>query len=247
MEEKKKVLLYYVNTDWSFLSHRLELAKKALSEGYEVHLMTNITDHKQFIENEGIVIHESNLSRGFNILKDIVAIYSFVITILKIKPDIIHSVSNKNNIISGILSNFIGVKKIILAVSGLGYIFIKENLASKIARKILSSSFNLAINIGNSFIIVQNTDDQKIVSNFIKKKIKRKNIILIKGSGVDTKYFYPVKEAEGNLNISLVARMIYDKGIKEFVEAATILKKNMLTLNLISLVILITIILVPYL
>ena len=73
MEEKKKVLLYYVNTDWSFLSHRLELAKKALSEGYEVHLMTNITDHKQFIENEGIVIHESNLSRGFNILKDIVA------------------------------------------------------------------------------------------------------------------------------------------------------------------------------
>ena len=53
MKEKKNVLLYYVNTDWGFLSHRLELAKKALSEGYEVHLMTNITDHKKFIENEG--------------------------------------------------------------------------------------------------------------------------------------------------------------------------------------------------
>lgn len=226
MKEKKNVLLYYVNTDWGFLSHRLELAKKALSEGYEVHLMTNITDHKKFIENEGIIIHESNLSRGFNILKDVTAIYSFIRTVLKIKPEIIHSVSNKNNIICGILGNFLGIKKIILAVSGLGYIFIRKNLVSKIARKIISSSFSLAINKKDTFIIVQNSIDQKIVNNFIKKKINKKNIILIKGSGVNTKYFYPVKEAEGKLNISLVARMIYDKGIKEFVEAAIILKKK---------------------
>ena len=52
--------------------------------------MTNITDHKKFIENEGIIIHESNLSRGFNILKDVTAIYSFIRTVLKIKPEIIH-------------------------------------------------------------------------------------------------------------------------------------------------------------
>tara|TARA_A100001015_G_scaffold311551_1_gene415019 strand:- start:2523 stop:3650 length:1128 start_codon:yes stop_codon:yes gene_type:complete len=226
MKERKYVLLYYVNTDRGFLSHRLELAKKALSEGYEVHLMTNITDYKKYIENEGIVIYESNLSRGFNILKDIFAVFSFVTTVLKIKPDIIHSVSNKNNIICGFLANFLGVKKIILAVSGLGYIFIKKNLINKIARKILSISFNLAINRKDSFIIVQNSNDQKIVNNFIRKKLKRKNVVLIKGSGVNTKYFYPVRESEGNLNISLVARMIYDKGIREFVEAAIILKKK---------------------
>ena len=135
--------------------------------------MTNITDHKKFIEKEGIIIHESNLSRGFNILKDITAIYSFIITVLKIKPEIIHSVSNKNNIICGILGNFLGIKKIILAVSGLGYIFIRENLVSKIARKIISTSFNLAINQKDTFIIVQNSVDKKIVNNFIKKKIKK--------------------------------------------------------------------------
>tara|TARA_B100000029_G_C17536280_1_gene944991 strand:+ start:99 stop:1244 length:1146 start_codon:yes stop_codon:yes gene_type:complete len=226
IENKKPILLYYINVDWSFLSHRIDLAKKAISEGYEVHLLTNITTYKKIIENHGIVVHESYLSRKFNLLKDVQGLFKLISIIIKIKPDIIHAVSNKNIILGSIIGRIFRIKKIILAVSGLGYIYLRENILTKFFKKLLSIIYGIILRYEKSYIIVQNRDDLNIIQNFAKKDTQKRKIILIPGSGVDTNYFRPSPEKDGKIIISLVARMIYDKGIKEFVCAAKILSKK---------------------
>ena len=226
IENKKPILLYYINVDWSFLSHRIDLAKKAISEGYEVHLLTNITNCKETIENHGILVHESYLSRKFNLLKDIKGIFRLISIIIKIKPEIIHAVSNKNIILGSIIGKIFKIKKIILAVSGLGYIYIRENILTKFLKKIFSIIYSIILRYEKSYIIVQNRDDLKIIQNFADNESQKKKIILIPGSGVDINYFKTAPENDGKIIISLVARMIYDKGIKEFVCAARILSKK---------------------
>ena len=226
IENKKPILLYYINVDWSFLSHRLDLAKKAISEGYEVHLLTNITTSKKIIEDHGIVIHESYLSRKFNLLKDLQGLFKLISIIIKVKPDIIHAVSNKNIILGSIVGRAFRINKIILAVSGLGYIYLRTNIFTNFFKKILSIVYSIILNYEKSYIIVQNKDDLNIIQNFALKENQKKKIVLIPGSGVNINYFKPLPENDGKIIISLVARMIYDKGINEFACAAKILTKK---------------------
>ena len=57
-------LLYFVNVDWFFISHRLDIALKALDKGYEVHIVTTLTKHKKELEDYGFKVHSVNISRG---------------------------------------------------------------------------------------------------------------------------------------------------------------------------------------
>lgn len=234
LPKKKIKILYYTNVDWSFVSHRLDLAKEAIREGYDVHLLCNITNNKKIIEDCGITLHESFLSRRFNLFKDIFGIIKLIKIIIKIKPDIIHAVSNKNILFGGFICRVFRVKKIILAVSGLGYLYMNTSLFTKFSKKILHAVYNIVLKYNKSFVIVQNKNDFNIIKNILKKNTHKENIILVPGSGVDTNYFKPCIKPGNNyssqenvsITVSLVARMLYDKGIKEFVDAAKILTKK---------------------
>ena len=223
---RKPTLLFYTNVDWSFVSHRLDLAKEAILDGYEVHLSSNITNSKDIIEKNGIFLHESYLSRRFHLFRDFYAIIKLIILIFKIKPKIIHNVSNKNIIIGGVVARIFKIKKIILAVSGLGYIYINKNLFTYIIKKIINLAYTIILKYKNSFVIVQNESDYNFISNIIKDDKKLKRIILIPGSGVDTDHFKPVEKSGNKIVVSIVARMLYDKGVNEFVQAAKILNKK---------------------
>ena len=234
LPKKKLKILYYTNVDWSFVTHRLDLAKEAIREGFDVHLLCNVTSKKKIIEGCGITLHESFLSRGFNIFKDIIVIIKLIKIIIKIKPDIIHSVSNKNILIGGFISRIFRVKITILAVSGLGYLYMNKNLFTKFSKIILHAVYNMVLKNKKSYVIVQNKSDFNIIHSILRKNTYKENIILIPGSGVDINYFKPLANVDGNysiqendnITVSLVARMLYDKGIKEFIDAAKNLSKK---------------------
>lgn len=220
-----KKILFIVSEDWYFVSHRFNLAKEAISKGYEVSLLTNVNSHKNEIESAGINLLPWSLQRNsYNPIKEIRSIIQIVSAINFIQPSLVHSVALKPILYSSIASKFSCVKSIVFAFAGLGYLFTSNKFFIKIARLPVVISLRLLLNNDNSNFIFQNQDDIDI---FLTLKIaKESNINLIPGSGVDTNRFFPnfQKVRDSVPIIILPARLLWDKGIGDFVEAAKILK-----------------------
>jgi glycosyltransferase involved in cell wall biosynthesis len=103
-------------------------------------------------------------------------------------------------------------------LTGLGYVFIAETRRALVMRKLVVLSCKVAFRHGNQRIVFQNPDDQGV---FIQNKIlPAAQTVLIKGSGVDVHTYVPTPEPEGVPVVVLASRMLRDKGVVEFVEAA---------------------------
>jgi glycosyltransferase involved in cell wall biosynthesis len=221
----KKIIVYVVNVDWFFISHRLPLGIEAIERGYRVFLITKDTGRFRELEALGIKCLNMSFDRsGTNPLKDIRVILNLSKIYKKLQPDIIHHVTVKPSIYGTIAARFSRTQaKVINAVSGLGYIFTGNR--SYLAQKLMTGLLWFAFSDQKTSFIFQNPDD----CAFYKKLnfLSDKNYIIIKGAGIDEKIFR-LKESysKDKIKIVLVARMLKDKGVYEFVKAALLLKKK---------------------
>tara|TARA_Y100000768_G_scaffold388831_1_gene387674 strand:+ start:29056 stop:30192 length:1137 start_codon:yes stop_codon:yes gene_type:complete len=222
-----KKILFIVSEDWYFVSHRFELAKEAISKGYEVSLLTNVYSHKKVIESAGINLLPWSLQRNsYNPIKEIKSILQIFYAINLIKPSLVHSVALKPILYSSIASKFTYIKSIVFAFAGLGYLFTSNKFLIKMARLPLLIALRVLMKNDHSNFIFQNQDD---IDTFMDLKIANEsNVYLIPGSGVNTNRFYPdsQKIEESVPIIILPARLLWDKGIGDFVEAAKILRNK---------------------
>ncbi len=220
----KKKILIVVNVDWFFLSHRLDIAKKAISEGYEVSLLTTNTGLKETIEKYGIKFYDILIQRsGTNLISELMLFYKLFSAYKDINPDIIHQITLKPIIYGTFISKFINKKSLVInAVSGLGFVFINNN--NYILKNILSKLMRFSFNRKNVSFIFQNNDDYLELLN--SKIISNKNKInFIKGSGVDlSKYYFAKPNIDNIIKVLFPSRMLWDKGVKELKEATEILK-----------------------
>jgi len=216
-------LIYFVTEDWVFCSHRLPLAIAAQEAGYDVAVATNVNAHAETIRRAGIRLIPFDLSRrSMNLLSESAVIARLTALYRKEKPDIVHHVAMKPVLYGSLAARFSGVPHVVNALTGLGYVFTSDELMSLLLRPAISCSFKKLLNSKRSMLILQNQDDHDM---FIRKRfISEERVRLIRGSGVDTDVFYPTPEPPGVPFVMLVSRMLWDKGIKEFVEAARQLK-----------------------
>ena len=215
-------ILFVVNVDWFFLSHRLPIAIAAKAEGYEVHIACQLTEKGSGIHNYGFHIHELPIGRSSaslsQELKTLLAIRKLV---KSIKPDVIHSVTIKPVLYTGLVTRFSNVARV-ASISGLGFIFIAEGFKAAIVRWIIGFVYKLALRRLRTKVIFQNPTDQELfVSSGI---IKSNQALLVPGSGVDLDEYHFSPEPDGMPVVMLLARLLVDKGVLEFVEAARILK-----------------------
>lgn len=221
---KKKVILYVVNVDWFFLSHRLPLALKALDEGYRVIVLTSDTGCSDEIESYGIeFIAAPFLEKKGSFFEEFYNIYRLKSLYSNLKPDLIHHVTIRPVLYGSFAARLSKVPAVVNALSGLGYIYINNTLANRVLRLFFTKLFKWGFSHPNSTLILQNQDDEKL---FIDKKLISANQIkIIKGSGVDTEKFVPTSknEKKEGLDVAFIGRMLWDKGVGEFVEAAKIL------------------------
>lgn len=218
-------ILFVVNVDWFFISHRLPIALDLIKNGYEVHLACGITDCKNELESLGIVVHPLSISRsGINFFKEVKVIKEINIIVNEIAPNIVHLVTIKGAIYGGLVTRNKNIKKRIVSISGLGFVFIDEGIKSRLIRFIVTKLYRLALNTHNTKIIFQNENDQNI---FIENKIiNYKQCVIIKGSGIDLNTYRYLPEPQGEKIIMFLARLLKDKGLIEFCEAALKLKKS---------------------
>jgi glycosyltransferase involved in cell wall biosynthesis len=218
-------LLFVVNVDWFFISHRLPLALEALRRNYDVYLVTRDSGCKDSLTDKGIKFINIDFERsGKNPVKELSLISKLKKIYRDVKPDVIHHITLKPSIYGTIAARKAGSKaKIINAVSGLGYTF-TDNRKS-LSKVFLQGLLKWAFNDQKSNFIFQNPDDQAFYREL--GFLTGKNSVIIKGSGVDENEFAfsaPVKKEK--LIVVLLARMLKDKGVIEFIEAALILKNE---------------------
>ena len=225
-------LIFIVNADWFFYSHRLNLAKKAIEDGYEVHLITNV-----FLENpeniEGLTIHNFPFTRlGLNPFKEIKSLLKLKFLLDDLKPDLVHVVTLKPIFFVGILS-LIHPMNLVIALSGMGFLFTqKHGLFQSLLTKVVLLVTRLAIRKNNSKVIFQNNEDLKLVTNRNKSILEKS--ILIAGVGVDLKKRnYQEERISKNKIILMASRLLIDKGVIEFFEAAKIISSQRNDVNFI--------------
>lgn len=217
-------VLFVVTEDWYFLSHRIALARAAQDAGYEVHLATRIGAHAETLTSAGIVLHPLGWSRGStNPLREARALVDLIRICRTVRPAIVHYVAMKTIVYGALCQVFAPRAFIVNAVSGLGSIYSVQSLRTRLLRAAVNGILGLLLRRQTGVVVVQNPDDGTFFEESGFATADR--IRLIPGAGIDTEKFRPTPEPEPTPVVaSVVARMLWDKGIAETVEAARLLK-----------------------
>lgn len=221
--------LYVGNHAGYFLTHRLPVMQALQAIGYEVHVavpaepdsLAKMVSQNAVgeIRDRGFHVHPISLRRGsMGIWGELRAICSLYRVIKDTKPDIIYQATLKPVIYGGLIMRFTHHPVTISAITGLGYVFVSSDTRSRLLRGILSQVFRIVLAHPNIMVLFQNHDDRDL---FVERRlIPVERAYVIKGSGVDITKYQPVPEPEELPVVVLPSRMIWDKGIGEFVEAA---------------------------
>jgi glycosyltransferase involved in cell wall biosynthesis len=213
-------LLFVVNVDWFFISHRLPIALGARSAGYEVHVATGLTNCAHLFANYGLILHPIYLERGDTSLLGLFRTFFGILTVcLRVRPKVIHLVTIKPVLLGGIIARLLGLKRIVASVSGLGYIFIAKGSKASLRRLIVSSLYRLALFHDGIRVIFQNPDDRLSLCKL--SSLPFSKTVLIPGSGVSLSSYSPSDLPPGIPVVLFAARLLSSKGIYEFVDAAS--------------------------
>lgn len=219
--EQRLKLLFVVTEDWYFVSHRLPLAVAAQKAGFDVAVATRVGEHGDTIRAAGIRLIPLGLSRrrGNPLLEVITLAHLY----RRERPDIVHHVALKAVLYGAFAAWLARVPAQVNAITGLGWLFTSAKGITRILRPAVRWILAWLLKKPGSLTIVQNPDDRDLL---IRSHLPENYLRLIRGSGVDTRIYYPVPEPSGRICIVLVARMLWDKGVGEFVEAARLLTQT---------------------
>ena len=225
MEITRPKILFLVPEDWAFWLNRLNLARATRDAGYEVLVATRVERYGDQIQKEGFKLIPLSLKRGSkNPLRELFAIVELIRIYRRERPNLVHHVAMKLVLYGSWAARFANVPSVVNAITGLGSLFIAQGWKMRLLRKCIFAAYKTAFIKKCMKVIFQNPDDlQTFISAGILDEPKT---TLIKGSGVDITVFQPMPESNGLPLVVLASRMLWDKGIKEFVDAANILKLN---------------------
>ena len=227
MGKKNKKILVIASDPRSLVLFRGSLIKKTIKLGHTVYASAPGYDNEtiEILNNMGVRFIPITLSRrGLNIFGDIKLFFALCKIIRKIKPHIMLAYTIKPVIYGSLAAYFGSVKNIYSIITGVGFVFYKENLLQRILSIPIRLLYRISLSI-NKTVFFQNKDDQFL---FEKLSIitKNNNVILINGSGVDTDYYCFSKSNRRPISFLLISRLLKQKGINEFIEAAKLLKNR---------------------
>lgn len=221
--QHKKTIALVANSTWNIYNFRQNLIDKFLQEGLDVVIIAPVDEYITYKEKYPSIRHFNIrlLDRdGTNPIKDSLLVLELFRRYKKIKPDIVLHFTNKPNIYGGVAAKMAGVTSY-ATVTGLGYAFIHKGLV----RTMMTWLYQLTARCHKRFIF-ENIEDRELFREL--GIVSGERAVSIKGCGVNTKWFHPYPEkthAEKTI-FTFIGRLLYDKGIKEFVDAARLVKSE---------------------
>lgn len=222
-QDRLPKLIFFVAVDWFFCSHFMERAKSAQQAGYEVIVVTSVDRHRSDIEGAGFRVIDLDIDRrslnpisAFKTLKELIGVFQ------QENPDILHQVAIKPILIGSLAARITGVSRIVNAVVGGGYAFTSPSTLMRILRPPLKAALRIFLNPPGSRVVFENKDD---LTAFIEARyVRQEAAVLIRGAGVNLD-LYSQRSATNAIPLVVVpARLLWDKGLGEFVAAARLLR-----------------------
>ncbi len=221
----------------SIINFRGKLLDRIYSKNYSIHIIIpEEFKENSIVENlinKGFSVHFIPLSRtSISISKDLKSLFYLIKIIRYEKPDIILSYTIKPVIYGSIAAKISGIRKIYSLITGLGYIFTnldKPNHKVTNVQKVVFFLYKIALSF-SSKVIFQNSDDAELFEKM--NLVNNKKINIVNGSGVDLSHYnydltiFEEYTPEQPIKFLMLGRIIGDKGIREYVAAATELKKK---------------------
>lgn len=201
---------------WFFHNHRLPVALAAMRRGYRVSVAAPADGYSEAVARHGIAVHDLPMARGVSIGTELPALLHMARTIRQLRPDVVHLVTVKPVTYGGIIARVLRVPAVVSAISGLGYTFVSQDRRAGLLRAAILMLYRAALRHPNQRVIFQNTFDRDTIVDA--GACEPACTVLIEGSGVDVRRY--ARAPEVGTSIVLGARLLADKGVREFVHAA---------------------------
>ncbi len=231
-------ICFFANSDFYLVKSRLNLIKELKKIGWDVYVCCPETN-RDFVNDlvgAGATFLPSRIKRGIGFFSNISYFFQIKNICKQYRFDLCHNFTPKVSILGSWAQKSSGIKNIVCSISGLGYVYSSSGIFYKILQFIVNRCYRSVFNIC-SRVIFQNPDDLKLFLN--KKIVKKEKTELIFGSGIDSDYFQKEKAETGkveeikrqlNLNgevvVTMISRLLWQKGVREFVEASEKIKNS---------------------
>ena len=219
-------IVYVVNEASFFFSHRLRLAQEAKRRGADVTLVCGANTGEYEATRHDLKVITLPLSRsGVNPLTEFRTFVHLLRLYRRLQPDLVHHVTIKPVVYGSLAARLTRIAGVVNAVPGMGFVFTARGFMAVLRRFFISNLYRLALGHPNMRVIFQNREDLNL---FVQSSIVRpEQSVMIRGSGVDLTEYDPLPEPPTeSIVFVLIARMLRDKGIGEFVDAARKVKLN---------------------
>lgn len=209
-----------INTSWNIYNFRLGLIKALIKNNHDVIAIAPKDSYTDKLIQLGCQYLEVKMdNQGVNPFKDLSLIARLYRTYGRTKPDVIFQYTIKPNIYGSIVAGMLGIPAI-NNVSGLGTVFLKDNILATISKMLYKFSFRHPFKV-----FFQNADDQKLFIDL--NLVNKDKTAVIPGSGVDLNQFAVLPKPKNQFfTFLLISRIIQDKGIREFIAAIKMLKQQ---------------------
>lgn len=214
----KPRLLYVENFFYSFQSSRLSLALAAAAKGYDVHIAIPLCGIPAASLHGAIEWHDVPIDRSLNAHRDAKTLGSILSLYRRLRPHLVHHIRPKAIVYGGLAARILDIGAVINTLTGMGYVFHVDSIRARLLRTPVVAGLRFACRHRNQRLVVQNTHDFEIC---VRSGIcPADHLVLIKGSGVDLEKYRPAPEPGGPILVILPGRMLRDKGVLEFINAA---------------------------
>jgi glycosyltransferase involved in cell wall biosynthesis len=215
----------FANTEWYLYNFRLSLAQRLRASGCQVLLLSPPGPYGEKLRALGFDWRPVPMRRrGLNPVGELLFVARLWALLRAERPDLLHNFTFKCAIYGSIAGRLAGVRNRINAVTGLGYVFTSHDHRARLLRPVVRLLAKVALRGRRARVILQNSDDRAVFERF--RLADAAAVRLVRSSGVDCSRFRPPHgpRAPGPLRVLLAARILKDKGVLEFVEAARQLK-----------------------
>ena len=213
--------VFYANTDWYLYNFRLSTARQLQAHGHEVVMLSPPGEYGPRFATHGfrwVTLHMDRAS--LNPLREAWTLRHLTRLLRTERPDVLHNFTVKCAVYGALAARAARVPAVVNAVAGMGYVFTSDQAQARMLRPVVKLLMRGTLAGGHSRVILQNPDD---ADAFLRARlVPEQKIRVIRSSGVDLTRFNPPDRAEDPrpLRVLLAARLLWEKGIGEYVEAA---------------------------
>ena len=219
-------IVLFANTDWYLYNFRRSLALALRDTGHDVLLISPPGPYGEKLRDLGLRWEPLPMQRrSLNPLREASLVLHLWRLFRREQPDLVHGFTIKCAVYGSLAARLSGVASRVNAVAGMGYVFISDDTKARVLRPMVRALLKLALDGRGARLILQNPDDVALFEEA--GLVDGKHVRLIAGSGVDCSRFGPSEHARARdlpFRVLLPARLLWDKGVAEFVAAARRLK-----------------------